>query len=161
MDGYLHEISAAPIISGEAFAEYRLSQWPSSPRRVLSGMIGAWCAWAMGAKVVILAGMDGFGGTAGAMKDARIVAERIKCPVRVVGGGPLAEVFAPYDPKERFGKYTPHAALEVLRGTAGEITVKVRCASEIDGRPVKPGDTWIGPHHAVARLLKHNVVEVL
>ena len=65
MGAFLRAKTDAPIISPHAYADFRLGQWPQCPRFVLSGMIATWAAWAMGAKVVLLAGCDGYGGDPG------------------------------------------------------------------------------------------------
>lgn len=157
MKDVLRAASDKPIISPEEFADYRLTVWPSSPRRLYSGMVGAWCAWAMGARVVILAGMDGYQGSLRAKRQADTMAEEIRCPVRVVSG-PLADVFGLYDPSERFGRYAPHNAIHTLMGANGETRVRVRKETAIEGINYIPGDEWAGPRHSVAKQLRHKMV---
>jgi len=157
MKAVLRAASDKPIISPEEFSDYRLTVWPGSPRRLYSGMVGAWCAWAMGAKVVILAGMDGYNGSQRAKRQADMMAEEIRCPVRVVSG-PLVAVFGQYDRAERFGRYAPHNAIQTLLGDDGETRVKVRKATAIEGAAYKPGDEWSGPRKSVAVQLRHKMV---
>ena len=49
MDKHIRGLTDAPIISPRAFADYQLMTWPQAPRDVLSGMVGAWAAFVMGA----------------------------------------------------------------------------------------------------------------
>jgi len=155
MGAWLRSRSDAPIISPHDFADYRLSNWPQNPRFVLSGMVGAWMAWLMGAKVVILAGMDGYGGQGGYKDEARKIDRDIHCPVRVAGGGPLTCTWPEYDPDERFGKYKPSTAIDGWLGNDGIITVRARkpCMGLNIGQQARV------LRHEVARLLKHRMVE--
>lgn len=157
MKDVLRAASDKPIISPEEFADYRLTVWPGSPRRLYSGMVGAWCAWAMGAKVVILAGMDGYNGSQRAKRQADIMSEEIRCPVRAVSGS-LSAVFGQYDPSERFGRYSPHSAIKTLIGASGETRVMVRKTTAIEGIQYKPGDEWSGARKSVAVQLRHKMV---
>ena len=155
MGPYLRARTAAPIISPHPYADYRLTNWPQNPRFVLSGMVGAWMAWFMGAKVVILAGMDGYGGQDGYRDEAMKIDRDIHCPVRVYQGGPLTKQWPEYDAAETFGKYKASTAIQGWLGRDGVITVRVR----------KPcldlgiGQTMRVPRHEVARLLNHRMVE--
>jgi len=157
METVLRGVSDKPIISPEEFADYRLTQWQGSPRRLYSGMVGAWCAWAMGAKVVILAGMDAYDGALRATRQADTIAEEIRCPVRAVSG-PLAQIFGQYDPSERFGRYAPHNAIQTLIGTDGETRVICRKPTTVEGRLLAKGEEWEGPRQIVSLALKHRMV---
>ena len=59
----------------------------------------------MGAKVVCLAGMDGYADN-DYTNEARKIARDVHCPVRVQQGSFLRGVWPVFDPAERFGKYT-------------------------------------------------------
>ena len=155
MGPFLRSRTDAPIISPHTFSDYRLTNWPQNPRFVLSGMIAAWMAWFMGAKVVILAGMDGYGGQDGYKDEAMKIDRDIHCPVRVAGGGPLTSQWPEYKPAESFGKYKPHSAIQGWLGKDGIITVRVR--KPCLGMGI--GETLKAPRHEVARLLKHRMVE--
>lgn len=155
MGPWLRGKTDAPIISPHEFADYRLTNWPQNPRFVLSGMIAAWMAWFMGAKVVILAGMDAYGGQGGYKDEARKIDRDIHCPVRVAGGGPLTAVWPQYDPDETFGRFTPSTAIDAWLGHDGIIKVRARkpCAGLQIGQEMK------AMRHEVARLLKHRMLE--
>lgn len=159
---YLRSRSDAPIINPEDWADYQLRDWPGHPRRyVLSGMVAAWAAWAMGARVVLLAGMDGYGGAPSKLAHSTAAAEAIKCPVRVVGGGPLTKFWPAYDPAERFGRYTPHPAVEGLRGVDNECTIRVLKPLTLRGVERQRGEELTLMRHEVAKWIKHRMVAEL
>ena len=155
MGAFLRSKSDAPIISPHPYATYRMGKWPQHPRFVLSGMIGTWAAWAMGAKVVLLAGCNAYGGDAGYVDEARKIDRDVYCPVRVVGGGPLTKIWPEYDPAERFGKYKPHSAIDGLKGLDGEIRIRARKPCLVGYTRLLKGQEFIAMRHEVARLLKH------
>jgi hypothetical protein len=159
MGPYLRARSDAPIISPHGYGDYRLSTWPQNPRFVLSGMVAAWMAWFMGAKVVILAGMDGYGGQNGYKDEARKIDRDIHCPVRVAGGGPLTAVWPEYDPAETFGRYKASTAIDGWLGTDGLIRVRARKPCQVSGTDLGKGEELKVMRHEVARLLKHRMVE--
>lgn len=160
MGAFLRSKSDAPIISPHGYADFRLGTWPQHPRFVLSGMIATWAAWAMGAKVVLLAGCDGYGGDPGYVDEARKIERDVYCPVRVVGGGPLTKVWPEYDAKERFGKYKPHSALDGLLGRGdGRILVRALKPCSVGYSDLVKGQEMSAMRHEVARLLKHRMVE--
>jgi hypothetical protein len=159
MGAYLRQRSTAPIISPHAFANYRLGHWPEHPRWVLSGLIAAWAGWAMGAKVVVLAGMDGYADN-DYSDEARKIARDIHGPVRVASGF-LSGVWPLWDPGERFGKYTPHSAIDGLRGIDGLVRVRVRKACTVGRADVAPGMELTAYRHEVHKLLRHRMVEEL
>lgn len=158
MGPWLRERSDAPIISPHGYADYRLGHWPQHPRFVLSGMIATWAAWAMGAKVVILAGCDGYGGEPGYIDEARKIDRDVHCPVRVVGSGPLTKVWPSYDPAEKFGRYKPHAAIEGLRGIDGLVTVRALKPCTVGAVDVAKGGQITAMRHELHRLLRHRMV---
>lgn len=159
---YLRKYTQAPIIGQNYAADYVLETWPDAPRKIYSGMAAVWCAWAMGAKAVVLAGMNAYDGKPQAMKDARLVADKVRCPVRVVAqrvtGNMLLDVWAAYNPGEKFGRYTPHVSIEGLRGIDNRIKVVVLKPTEFNGVPVRPETQLTGMRHEFKRLLKHNMV---
>lgn len=159
MFDYLRQFSDSPIVGPQPFADYQLVQWPDSPRRsVLSGMVAAWVAWAMGAKAIVLVGMNGYDGKAGSMKDARLIAESVSVSVRTVDGGALESVFAAYDPKERFGHYKESPQIATLIAAPGEIEIEVIKPTGIRGRQWQKGERGKVMRHEVWRLLHHKMV---
>jgi hypothetical protein len=159
MGAFLRSRTDAPIISPHGYADFRLGHWPQHPRFVLSGMIGTWAAWAMGAKVVLLAGCDGYGGDPGYVDEARKIDRDVHCPVRVVGGGPMTKVWPEFDEAERFGKYKPHSAIDGLKGKDGEIRIRALKPCSVGYTDLTKGQELIAMRHDVARLLKHRMVE--
>ena len=159
---YLRSKSDAPIINPEEWADYQLRTWPDYPKRyVLSGMVAAWAAWAMGAKVVLLAGMDGYGGTPSKLTHSGRAAQLIKCPVRVVGGGPLTEFWPAYDPAERFGRYTPHPAIEGMKGVNNLVKLRALKARDMCGAEREKGEVFTAMRHDAQLWLRHRLVEEL
>lgn len=158
MGRYLRARSDAPIISPHGFADYRLGHWPQSPRFVLSGLIAAWAAWAMGAKVVVLAGMDGYPDR-DYTDEAFKVARDIHGPVRVMDDSPLADVWPVFDPAERFGKYVPHSAIDGLRGIDGRVRVRALKPCTVGMVDIVQGQEISTMRHEVRKLLKHRMVE--
>ncbi len=159
MGPYLRARSPAPIISPHAYADLRLTFWPQCPRFVLSGLVATWAAWAMGAKVVILAGFDAYGGDPGYVDEGRKMARDVHCPVRVVGGGPLTKVWPAFDPAERFSAYEPHSSIEGLLGIDGQVVVRARKACTVGRVELAQGQEMTAIRHEVARLLKHRMLE--
>lgn len=158
MEKLLRSFSSAPIISPCGYGEYKLHSWPRSPRRIYSGLTGAWIAYAMGAKVVFLAGFDGYSGSVGAKRKAKIFELEIRCPVREIGG--RMGVWPAFNPRERF-RYTRHASLDTLSGTDGLATVRVLKVCTIEGVHVKPGDEVTAMRHELKYELKHRMVREL
>lgn len=154
---HLRALSDAPIISPHNCADYRLGWWPQQPRFILSGLIAAWAGFAMGGKVVCLAGFDGYADN-DYTDEAEKVASDVHCPVRVASGF-LSRVWPLYDPAERFGKYTPHSSIEGLRGIDNMIRVRCRKPCRIGMVDLLPGDEMSGMRHEFARMLKHRMVE--
>jgi len=149
----------APIIGPQPWANYQLSTWPDAPRRsVLSGMTAAWCAWAMGAKAIVLVGMNGYDGKSGAMKDAHNVAAAVTVPVRSIDGGPLTEIFPEYEAKERFGHYKESPQIRALLDIDEKITIRVVKPTGIRGREYQKGEELKIMRHEVARQLHHKMV---
>jgi hypothetical protein len=102
---YLRQFSGAPIVSPCYGANYLISWWPGAPRRMLSGLMAAWCGWQMGGHPVILAGFDSFNGDEGAREKAALFKEQIKGHVRQCSG--MDEFWPRYDPGEDFTEYVP------------------------------------------------------
>lgn len=157
MGRHLRALSDAPVISPHGFADYRLGFWPQSPRFVLSGLVAAWAGFAMGAKVVCLAGMDGYADN-DYTGEARKVAADIHCPVRVASGF-LRAVWPEWDAGERFGRYSPHTSIDGLRGIDNSIRVRARKPCTVGMVQLGKGDEMTGMRHEFARLLKHRMVE--
>lgn len=158
MGRYLRARSGAPIISPHDYADIRIGQWPQQPRWVLSGMIGIWVAFVLGAGVVIVVGCDAYNGEPGYINEARKIARDVHCPVRVVGGQ-LMQVWPQYDPAERFGEYAPHSAIDGWFGKDGRIEVRVRKPCLIGGIDRACGETLTTWRQEVRLLLKHRMIE--
>lgn len=160
MMGYLRDKSKAPIIGPRHWNDYVLTTWPDCPKTsILSGMVAAWVAWTMGAKVVILAGMDGYGGSASGMAHCSPIARDVKCPIRVVGGGPLVKFWPSYDANETFGDYKMHPTIETLQGIGGMTRIRAIKKCSTPGLALNPGDEADVMRHQAFRLLKHRLVE--
>ncbi len=159
MEVWLRGKSDAPIISPHGYADYRLGNWPQNPRFVLSGMMATWMAFLMGAKVVILAGFDAYGGEAGYIEEARKIDRDVYCPVRVAGGGPLTKVWPQYEPEESFVSENTHSSIEGWQGKDGKILVRARKPCTVGLVDLAIGQEIVAMRHEVARLLKHRMVE--
>lgn len=157
MGEHLRSLSDAPIISPHAYSDHRLSNWPQHPRFVLTGMIGAWVAMMLGAKAVVLAGMDAYGGDEGYVGEARKIARDVHVPVRVVSG-PLADVWQAYDHKEKFGRYSAPSQIDGWLGSGGEIEVEVLKPTSIPGRDLRAGERLRVMRHEVAKLIRHRML---
>lgn len=158
MGRYLRAKSAAPIISPYGFADYRMGHWPEYPRHVLSGLLATWAAFAMGAKVVFLAGMDGYADN-DYTAEARKVARDIHCPVRVQPESFLRAVWPVFDPTEKFGRYAPHSSIDGLRGIDNLIRIRVRKPCTVGRVDLAKGTEMTAMRHEVRLLLKHRMVE--
>ena len=161
MGEWLRARCDAPIISPHGYANFRLGMWPQNPRFVLSGMIAAWAAFAMGASVVILAGCDGYGGDEGYVDEARKIDRDIYCPVRVAGSGPLSQVWPAYHPKQAFMEYQPHSAIDSLKGLDGQIRVRAIKPCTVGRVDLKAGEEMTGLRHEFKLHLKHRLVKEL
>ncbi|HEX5539903.1 MAG TPA: hypothetical protein VFX01_08970, partial [Methylophilaceae bacterium] len=118
----------------------------------------AWAAWVMGAKVVILAGMDGYNGTAGFVHESVKIARDIHCPVRVMSES-LTKAWPMYDPQEKFGRYAPHAGINAWLGIDGKTTIEVIKATTIRGVLQQKGQRLSVMRHEVKALLKHKMIK--
>lgn len=156
---HLRALYDAPVISPHACADYRLGHWPEAPRFVLSGLIAAWAGFAMGGKVVCLAGFDGYADN-DYTDEARKIARDIHCPVRVVSGF-LQGVWPAWNAAERFGRYTPHSSIDGLRGINNLVRVRARKPCRIGMVELERGQEMsVMRHDRDARLmLKHRMVE--
>ena len=116
----------------------------------------AWAAYAMGAKVVVMAGMDGYADN-DYSDEARKIARDIHCPVRVASGF-LTGVWPAWDSAERFGKYTPHSAIDGLRGIDNSIRVRAVKPCKVGLIELERGQELPVMRHEVAKLLRHRMV---
>ena len=159
MERYLRGKSSLPIIGPEHWADYVISGWPSCPTRVLTGQIAAWCAFGMGASIVILAGFDNYDGqSTQAHKACDRVQPFIHCPVRVCGGGRLTKWWPAFDPHETFPPFEPHPAAIAMRGTDNAVRVRVNKPTQINGVERVRGQELTVQRHQVAYHLKHKLV---
>lgn len=158
MGRYLRAKSAAPIISPHGFADFRMGFWPEHPRFVLSGLVAMWAAFAMGAKVVFLAGMDGYADN-DYTDEASKIARDIHCPVRVQPESFLRAVWPVFDPTEKFGRYTPHSSIDGLRGIDNSIRVRARKPCTVGRVDLVKDMEMTVMRHEVRLLLKHRMVE--
>ena len=156
MGKVLREFSDAPIISPASYSDYKMSTWPFAPRRIYSGLVGAWVAWALGAKVVILAGMDSYNGTVGAVNKAKKYHAEIPCPVRSVGGR-MGDVWPAYRKGERF-RVKHYPAMDTLIMKDGMTTVRAMKPTSVNGIDLDKGDTLEVMRHDARRLLRHNIL---
>jgi len=149
-----------PIISPHGYADIVLGDWPQAPRFVLSGMIGIWVAYVMGAKCVIVCGMDANNGDPGMVDEARKISRDVETSVRVVSG-PLTKIWSPYEPKEKFGKYTvPNALASWIESRdTDEIMVEVLKDTEIGQISRKRGDQFTISRAMAARFLRHRMIK--
>jgi hypothetical protein len=159
MHQWLRKRTDLPLIGPEHWADYVISGWPSCPTRVLTGPIAAWCAFGMGASVVILAGMDNYAGQGTqANKSCDRVQPFIHCPVRVFGGGPLTKWWPAFDPSEQFPPYEPHSAVIGMAGVDNQIRVRVNKPTQINGVERVRDQILTVQRHQVAYHLKHKLV---
>lgn len=156
---HIRAITDAPLISPRHFADYQLMTWPQAPRDVLSGMVAAWAAFMMGAKVVILAGMDGYK-QSGFIHESKKMARDIACPVRVMSDE-LEKVWPRYNPSEKFGRYKPHSSINAWLDIDERITIEVVKPTTVRGAYRDKGFTMRVMRHEVARLLKHKMLREL
>jgi hypothetical protein len=148
-----------PIISPHTYADHQLTNWPQAPRFVLSGMVAVWAAYMMGAKCVVVAGMDAYGGESGYIDEARKISRDVSVPVRTMSG-PLADVWPAYDASEKFGRYSVPTQIDGwLNAEAdGEIDVEVRKPTTVRGIVLRKGEKLRVARHEVHRLLKHRML---
>lgn len=149
-----------PVISPESWADYQLTDYPDSPRRVFSGLVAAWAAWAMGASCVILVGFGCYEGERlheRHMKDARLIASAINGNVRPVSG-PLLRLWPAYDEKERFGRYKRPAQLDTLAGVVGVTLVRVVKPTTIRGKEWSKGSEVSATREELKHALRHRMV---
>lgn len=159
MRSFLRSISGAPVIGPRAWNDYVLTTWPDCPKTsVLSGMVACWVAWVMGAKVVILAGMDGYDGSPSGMAHCAPIVRDVKCPIRVMGG-PLSKVWPVYDPNEDIGEYEMHPSIDAIKGVDGMTRIRALKPCSQPGLSLAKGDEADVMRHQVARLLRHRLVE--
>lgn len=129
-----------PIVAPHGWADYRMTEHPQMP---YSGMQAAWVAWMLGARSILLAGMDcyadprgvyfhGEGSSPGQFRPAFVHSrgwERVQAcvplPIREMGG-PLVELFGEYDPAEVLPPYTPPERFRLLAECAGTRVVILR-----------------------------------
>lgn len=118
-----------PVVSAQPWADVRLLERPAYP---YSGMYGCWVAWLLGARLVLLAGMDLYAGPtywhdADAHSSARSrpytghldAWRRVRLPVPIRAlGGPLVDIVGRYDPNETIA-YTPAERLVLLSAASG------------------------------------------
>lgn len=157
----IRQHTEAPIIGPYSHCDIQLATWPSSPHKLYSGLVAIWAAWAMGAHVILVAGMNGYDGEPGFLAKASQIAKIVKCEVRVVGGGPLTKFWPAYDAREKFGDYAPHSTLDGLQGLDGDVRIRVLRSTQISNIDRKAGEELSVMRREVADLLKHQVVEEL
>lgn len=131
-----------PIITPQGFGDYQLTDYwaPGS-----SGVLAAWCAFAMGAKQVILAGMDLYAPAADGTKQTyfwnpkehnpanqwpldhhlnrwiELVERRLpSINLRILGDGALSSRFPAYDPDE-FVSVDRSSRIELIDITGAEV----------------------------------------
>lgn len=156
MSQVVREFTKAPIIGPYSHCDFILPDWPGHPKRILSGVMAMWIAHCMGAKEVILAGMDAYDGKHSALQAYRDMADHIKTLVTVCGDGPLSVIFPP---NKEFESRYPDPVLAALASNQDDvITVEVRKPTNHNGEQVKKGGTLTGTRFELRRLLKHKMV---
>lgn len=168
----IRAVTDAPVIGPfRDQNDIHLASWPDAPRRYYTGAVSVWMAWAMGASEVVLVGMDCYLDEDGNYNEScferyRQISEIVKCPVRIATddfSNPLTELFPAYDPKEFTKKelkaFQPHPSIEAMLQTTGEIQVRVRKPTFLQGRPVHRNQILTGEKQEFARALKHRMVE--
>jgi len=157
MDQVLRQYSDAPIISPERYGDIHPYGWPGAPRRIYTGLVAAWIAYMMGARVVILAGFDGYGGQPGYRRKARLFEQGIPVPVREVGG--RIGVWPAYDSNERF-RFRLAPQIETFLGGDGWTWVEAVKPTTLADGPLAAGERRHtrrdAPH--VRTLLQHGVL---
>lgn len=121
-----------PIIAPHAWADYRMTE---HPQLFYSGMQAAWVAWMLGARLILLCGIDCYqGGTycyapdedAPALNRPEHVHARgwrqvkacIPVPIRTLSA-PLVPIFGAYDPDEVLPPYVPTERFVLLAHCVG------------------------------------------
>jgi hypothetical protein len=152
--------TGAPIISPRDYADISLTNWPQYPRDILSGVMAAWVSFMLGAKVVILAGMDGYKDK-GFIHEYQKIARDIKCPVRVMSGE-LAHIWPLYRENERF-RFEEHSSIKGWLGADADIQVEVLKPTTVYGLLRKKGDTFKARRHdsEIEILLMHKMLAEL
>jgi hypothetical protein len=100
MRDVIRDHTAAPIIAPHPWADVRLADWPLSVN--LSGPVACWVAALMGARQIVLAGFDCYGGKERVVMQHRSYVDYIattglpaRDKVRVVSG-PLRAIYQAY-----------------------------------------------------------------
>lgn len=122
------------LISQYGWADYQLGTYYAASN---SGIVGAWCAHVMGCYPVILTGMDLFSGSQDYFHDQAKSSNGRKHPtkywlmkwreltmqdtakgiaLRVLGDGPLCELFPQYNPRETVTRCEPLTPVMDIRG---------------------------------------------
>jgi len=161
MRARIRQHTEAPIIGVEPCCDVRIPVWPMAPRKVYSGLIAIWVAWTMGAKVILVTGMNGYDGDPTFMERARTIAKAVRCEVRVVGGGPLTSIWPAFRANEKFADYVPHPSLDGVMGADTVARIRVLRKTQIEGIDRLVGETFSVQRHAVRAQLKHGMVEEL
>ncbi len=160
MHKYLREYSDAPIICPWHWGDYQLSMWPLNPKVMLSGVIGSWVAYLMGAHPVIMAGFDCHDGHGATMGQHRTYMQHIKAEVRPVSG-PLCELYKKYRVNEKLPEYVPLDIFETHPEFADEVKVKVLKKVAVRGLEWPIGTELMVSRFEVRRQLKHKSLEVV
>lgn len=158
MEKVLRQYSDAPIISPNDYGDYKPFAWPHAPRRMYSGLVAAWIAYAMGAKVVHLCWFDAYKQSPGALRKAGMFVDGIKCEVREVGG--RMGIWPSYRSGERF-RYTRQPELETLKGETGLTWVVAKRRTILPNGAIEAGErqqVW-RDDRITRKLMKHGILE--
>jgi hypothetical protein len=152
----------APIVGPFDSCELMLDWWPGCPRRYFSGIVGMWFAHALGARLVILCGMNGYKAEGGYMaKMRKMKSESVPTEVRTTNES-LAEIVPMYDNAEKVKKATKKdPALKTLKGEEGVIVVEVLKPCPVLGIERSVGEKVKASRNQVAIQLKHLMVREL
>lgn len=163
-----------PIIAPHRWADYRMSEHPQMP---FTGMAATWVAWMLGARVILLAGMDCYVNKqqtyfhghdtigrerpmTGQMNGWSKVLSCVPRPIRAMGG-PLTLLFGAYDPSEEFPPYVPTERHVLLKECAGlKVEILKDHGRERGNHCFKQGQILELPRNEAQRLLALRVARL-
>lgn len=126
MDKHIRQYTDAPIIGPWHWCDYQITRWPMMPKVILSGVVGSWVAYLMGAHPIIFAGFDCYGGDRKTIEQHEQYIKELKCEVRVASG-PLQKFYPAYVAREKRKDYN---VPDVFKEAFGDL-IKVRVMKPI------------------------------
>lgn len=159
MDKHIRQYTDAPIIGPWQTCDYQIVQWPLMPKVILSGVVGSWVGYIMGAHPLIMAGFDCYGGDHRTMKEHESYLNHVKCDVQVVSG-PLLKHYPEF--KIARGKRKAYNPPDVFREALGDfVKVKVRSPVDVHGCKWPVGTVLNVSAYEFRRQIKHKSLEVI